>query len=121
MAVTAPKCKLCGSSHWSNEPHVWRDEPVALRPSKDAGEHAEGRKGRRALQDVPSKDRPRVRSEGKLENANPDRSQNVAGPQSSVRPIDELSPDELRARLASIRQAKTASQARWRAKQKLKP
>jgi len=32
MAVTAPKCSICGKKHWSREPHDWGNAPL-LDPS----------------------------------------------------------------------------------------
>lgn len=38
----APRCKVCGEVHWSNQPHVWRvamslaDDPGSFAPSVPA-------------------------------------------------------------------------------------
>jgi len=45
MAVTAPKCRLCGKKHWANEPHDFAEvvsvgDNVATKKQKAATEPA---------------------------------------------------------------------------------
>src|ERR1017187_9950764 len=112
--ATAPKCKVCGSAHWSTQPHVWAKEVrdvLAVRPSKDRSQHPAHREGRPKVQDLPQRDSDAISPTHELET--------VSGEVRHSNDLDAMTADQLRTVLAAKREAKRVSQAKWRAKPKL--